>query len=309
VKRTALITHGDCLLHAMLPGHPECPERLSAIERQLAADGLLDGLVAREAPLATAAQLERVHDAGYVRGIFARAPVHGLVEIDPDTYMGPHSLNAALRAAGAVVLATDLVIAGEVANAFCNVRPPGHHAERSQAMGFCLFNSIAVGAAHALEAHGLERVAIIDFDVHHGNGTEAIFRHEPRVLMCSTYQYPLYPYVVGLMQPGHMVNVPLSPGAGGTALRRAVIEQWLPELERFAPQLIYVSAGFDAHRDDPLASLTFVEDDFEWVTAALVDVAGRHARGHIVCALEGGYALHALGRSATACVRALADAT
>jgi N-dimethylarginine dimethylaminohydrolase len=215
LKRTALITHGDCLLHAMLPGHPECPERLSTIERQLAADGLLAALVPREAPLATQAQLERVHDAAYVRGIFSRSPAHGLVELDPDTWMGPHSLNAALRAAGGVVLATELVIGGQVANAFCNVRPPGHHAERAQAMGFCLFNSIAVGAAHALDAHGLERVAVIDFDVHHGNGTEAIFRDEPRVLMCSTYQYPLYPYVVGLMQPGHMVNVPLSPGAGG----------------------------------------------------------------------------------------------
>jgi acetoin utilization deacetylase AcuC-like enzyme len=292
----------------MLPGHPESPERISAIEKQLAADGLVDRLVAREAPLATVAQLERVHDSAYVRGIHARSPAHGLVEIDPDTYMGQHSLNAALRAAGAVVLATDLLVAGEAPNAFCNVRPPGHHAERAQAMGFCLFNSIAVGAAHALEAHRLERVAVIDFDVHHGNGTEAIFRDEPRVLMCSTYQYPLYPYVVGLMQPGHMVNVPLQPGAGGRALRKAVNEHWLPELERFAPQMIFVSAGFDAHRDDPLASLDFVEDDYAWMTAALAGVAGRHAGGRIVCALEGGYALDALGRSAAACVRSLVEA-
>ena len=168
-----------------------------------------------------------------------------------------------------------------------------------------MFNSVAVGAAHAMRTHGLERLAIIDFDVHHGNGTEAIFRDEPRVLMCSTYQYPLYPYVVGMMVPGHMVNVPLAPGAGGAALRAAVEGHWLPELERFAPQLILVSAGFDAHRDDPLASLTFTEQDFEWVTAALLGVAERHAGGRLICSLEGGYALSALGRSAAACVRAL----
>ena len=237
--------------------------------------------------------------------VLQRAPAHGLVELDPDTYMGPHTLTAALRAAGAVVLATDLVLAGEATTAFCSVRPPGHHAERAQAMGFCVFNNIAVGAAHALRAHGLERIAIIDFDVHHGNGTEAIFRNEPRVLMCSTYQYPLYPYVVGAMEPGHMVNVPLPPGAGGAALRAAVEKQWLPELERFAPQLILVSAGFDAHRDDPLASLTFTDGDFGWVTATLLEVAERHAGGRLVCSLEGGYALHALGRSAAACARAL----
>jgi acetoin utilization deacetylase AcuC-like enzyme len=305
LTRTAYITHSDCHRHEMLPGHPECPERLDAIAERLAHEGLLERLDAREAPLATTAQLEDAHDADYVRGVFQRAPAHGLVELDPDTYMGPHTLAAALRAAGAVVLATDLVLGGEATTAFCSVRPPGHHAERAQAMGFCVFNNVAVGAAHAMRTHGLERVAIIDFDVHHGNGTEAIFRDEPRVLMCSTYQYPLYPYVIGLMAPGHMVNVPLAPGAGGAALRAAVAGHWLPELERFAPQLILVSAGFDAHRDDPLASLTFTELDFEWVTATLLDVAQRHAGGRLICSLEGGYALGALGRSAAACVRAL----
>jgi len=289
----------------MLPGHPECPERLDAIAQRLAADGLIERLAAYDAPIATTAQLEAVHEPRYVRRIFERAPAHGLVELDPDTYMGPHTLTAALRAAGAVVLATDLVLAGEVATAFCSVRPPGHHAERAQAMGFCVFNNIAVGAAHALRAHGLQRVAIIDFDVHHGNGTEEIFRDEPRVLMCSTYQYPLYPYIVGSMVPGHMVNVPLAPGTGSAALRAAVTEQWLPELEDFAPQMIFVSAGFDAHRDDPLASLTFTDEDFEWVTATLLEVADRHANGRLVCSLEGGYALGALGRSAAACTRAL----
>jgi acetoin utilization deacetylase AcuC-like enzyme len=175
-------------------------------------------------------------------------------------------------------------------------------------MGFCFFNNVAVGAAHAMREHGLERVAVIDFDVHHGNGTEAIFRAEPRVLMCSTYQYPLYPYVVGAMESGHMVNVPLAPGAGGSELRAAVREHWLPELERFAPQLIYVSAGFDAHREDPLASLDFVEDDYRWLTSTLLDVSDRHAGGRIVFALEGGYALDALGRSVAACVRVLLGA-
>jgi acetoin utilization deacetylase AcuC-like enzyme len=292
----------------MLPGHPECPERLGAIEEQLDADGLLERLAVFQAPAATPVQLEAVHDPAYVRRIFSRAPAHGLIEIDPDTYMGPHTLAAAVRAAGAVVEATDLVLGGEVASAFCSVRPPGHHAERAQAMGFCLFNNVAVGAAHALRAHGLERVAIIDFDVHHGNGTEQIFRDEPRVLMCSTYQYPLYPYVIAAMEPGHMVNVPLPPGAGGPELRAAVREQWLPALDRFAPQLILVSAGFDAHRDDPLASLEFTEEDYAWLTAVLVEVAQRHARGRVICSLEGGYALAALGRSASACVRALMGA-
>jgi acetoin utilization deacetylase AcuC-like enzyme len=289
----------------MLPGHPESPERLDAIEQALRREGLLGRLVARSAPEATEAQLEAVHDPAYVRRILARAPSHGLVEIDPDTYMGPHSLAAALRAAGAVVHAADLVLGGEVEAAFCNVRPPGHHAERARAMGFCLFNNVAVGAAHALASHELERVAIIDFDVHHGNGTEDIFRDDSRVLMCSTYQYPLYPYVVGAMEAGHMVNVPLAPGSGGAELRDAVREHWLPELDRFAPELILVSAGFDAHREDPLASLELTEDDYAWVTSALRDVADRHAHGHMICSLEGGYALGALGRSAAACVRAL----
>ena len=308
MRRTAFVTHADCRLHAMLPGHPECPERLDHIEERLASEGLLESVVRYEAPLADSAQLEGAHAAEHVRRIFERAPAHGLVEIDPDTYMGPHSLAAALRAAGGVLLATDLVLSGEVSNAFCSVRPPGHHAELAQAMGFCLFNNVAVGAAHAMLEHGLERVAVIDFDVHHGNGTEAIFRNDPRVLMCSTYQYPLYPYVLGAMERGHMVNVPLPPGADGGELRAAVHEHWLPELEAFAPQLIYVSAGFDAHREDPLASLNFVEDDYRWVTNALLEVADRHAAGRMVFALEGGYALDALGRSVAACVRALLGA-
>jgi acetoin utilization deacetylase AcuC-like enzyme len=307
VRRTAFVTHPECALHAMLPGHPESPERLHAIEEYLHEAGLHEWLAPYAAPAATPEQLAAAHDPGYVRRIFEAAPAHGLVELDPDTYMSPHTLPAALRAAGAVLLATDLVLRGDADNAFCSVRPPGHHAERAQAMGFCVFNNVAVGAAHAL-AHGLERVAVIDFDVHHGNGTESIFRDDARVLMCSTYQYPLYPYVLAANAPGHFVNVPLPPGAGGAALRAAVEREWLPALEAFAPQLVYVSAGFDAHRDDPLASLAFTEEDYRWVTGVLLDVADRHAGGRIVCALEGGYALGALARSAAACVRTLLGA-
>jgi acetoin utilization deacetylase AcuC-like enzyme len=288
----------------MLPGHPECPERLQAIEECLHETGLHPWVAPYLAPAATFEHLAAVHDPAYVRRIQALAPAHGLVELDPDTYMCPHTLPAALRAAGANVLATDLLLRGDADNAFCAVRPPGHHAERARAMGFCLFNNVAVGAAHAL-AHGLERVAIVDFDVHHGNGTEQIFRNEPRVLMCSTYQYPLYPFVLGANEPGRFVNVALPPGAGGAALRAAVEREWVPALEAFGPQLVYVSAGFDAHREDPLASLAFTEEDYRWLTAVLLEVADRHAGGRIVFTLEGGYALGALARSAAACVRAL----
>jgi acetoin utilization deacetylase AcuC-like enzyme len=218
--------------------------------------------------------------------------------------MNPHSLTAARHAAGAVVLATDLVISGECRTAFCAVRPPGHHAERNRAMGFCLFNNVAVGAAHAL-SQGVARVAIVDFDVHHGNGTEDIFSDDPRVLMVSTFQHPLYPYS-GLDNPApNMVNVPLSAGTGSTGFRDAVTEHWLPALERHRPEVIFVSAGFDAHREDPLAGLKLVEDDYAWVTRQLVAIAARHAKGRIVSTLEGGYGLSALGRSATEHIREL----
>ena len=218
--------------------------------------------------------------------------------------MNPHSLTAARHAAGAVVLATDLVLSGECRTAFCAVRPPGHHAERNRAMGFCLFNNVAVGAAHAL-AQGVARVAIVDFDVHHGNGTEDIFSDDPRVLMVSTFQHPLYPYS-GLDNPApNMVNIPLSAGTGSAGFRDAVTDHWLPALERHRPEVIFVSAGFDAHREDPLAGLKLVEDDYAWVTRQLVAIAARHAKGRIVSTLEGGYGLSALGRSATEHIREL----
>ena len=301
----AYLTHPACSLHEMGPDHPECPERLASISDHVIALGL-DGLIARnEATPATREQLARVHTGAYVDAVSAAAPSSGLRYLDPDTALNPHSIEAALHAAGAVVNAVDLVCGGERKTAFCAVRPPGHHAERARAMGFCVFNNVAVGAAHALAAHGLSRVAIVDFDVHHGNGTEDMFSGDPRVLMVSTFQYPLYPYS-GVDNPApNMVNIPLSAGSGSAEFRDAVVNHWLPALERHKPELILVSAGFDAHREDPLAGLQFTENDYVWVTRELIAVAQRHASGRIVSTLEGGYALSALGRSAAAHVREL----
>src|SRR5690349_6619420 len=289
----------------MGPDHPECPDRLRAIHDQIIASGLEPHLAMREAPAATAEQLARVHDRRYVEAIEAAAPATGLRYLDPDTALNPHSVDAARHAAGAVVHGVDLVCSGDYQRAFCAVRPPGHHAESRRAMGFCVFNSIAVGAAHALAARGLSRVAIVDFDVHHGNGTEDMFSDDPRVLMVSTFQYPLYPYS-GVDNPApNMVNVPLAAGSGSAEFRDAVVNHWLPALERHKPELILISAGFDAHREDPLAGLQFTENDYAWVTRELIAVAKRHASGRIVSTLEGGYALSALGRSAAVHVREL----
>ena len=305
---TAYITHPSFLLHDMGPYHPECPERVAAIDERLTAQGLAAQLAQHTAPPATRAQLARVHGTDYIDLIEAASPDAGLHYLDPDTALCPDSLTAARHAAGAAVQAVDLVLSGAAGNAFCAVRPPGHHAERNRAMGFCVFNNIAVAAAHALDAHGLQRVAIVDFDVHHGNGTEDIFAEDPRVLMVGTFQYPLYPYS-GVEPLGpNMHNVPLAPGSGSDAFRAAVTEHWLPALEAHRPELILISAGFDAHRDDPLAGLEFDDDDYAWVTRQLVAVAARHAGGRIVSSLEGGYALGALGRSATEHVRVLLEA-
>ncbi|MDQ1242336.1 MAG: Histone deacetylase family protein, partial [Pseudomonadota bacterium] len=251
----AFISHPACRRHQMGDGHPEQPARLDAIEELLHVRQLHDFLVHHEAPRASVEQLMRVHPRAHVERLGALSPAEGLVRVDPDTAMCPDTFEAALRAAGANVLATDLVVAGAVRRAFCNVRPPGHHAERAQAMGFCFFNNVAVGAAHALEHHGLERVAILDFDVHLGNGTEDIFRGDRRVLICSSYQYPLYPGSNPGSVPGHIVNCPLPPGSGSDAFRAAVTQHWLPALEQFAPQMIFISAGFDGHAADDLAEL------------------------------------------------------
>src|SRR5437660_2382831 len=304
--RTALVTHAECLRHDMGAHHPEQPARLSAIEDQFIASGIAQHLVRHDAPFATDEQLERVHPREYVRAIREIAPSEGTVHLDPDTAMSPHTLRAALRAAGAGVLATDLVLKGEANCAFCPVRPPGHHACRARAMGFCIFNNVAVAARHALKAHGVKRVAIIDFDVHHGNGTEDIFSDDEHVLMASIFQHPFYPYS-GTEDPApNMHNVPLAAGSGSKELRRAVTGTWLPALEEFRPQVVFFSAGFDAHVEDDMAMLRFTDGDYGWVTEQVKTVADRHADGRMVSLLEGGYALGALGRSAVQHIRVLA---
>jgi acetoin utilization deacetylase AcuC-like enzyme len=302
---TAFIGHAECMKHDMGAYHPECPARLAAIDDQLIASGIGAYLQHHEAPRATPEQLARVHPPEYVEAIRAAAPRRGIVHLDPDTAMSPGTWDAALRAAGAAVLATDLVIGGAAESAFCSVRPPGHHATRTRAMGFCIFNNVAVAALHALEHHRLERVAIIDFDVHHGNGTEEIFSDDGRALMVSTFQHPFYPYSGADDPAPNMVNVPLPAGAGSQVFRDAVETRWLPALEGFAPQLVLFSAGFDAHVEDDMAMLRLVDQDYAWVTAQVKRVADRHAGGRIVSVLEGGYALSALGRSVVQHLRVL----
>jgi acetoin utilization deacetylase AcuC-like enzyme len=304
--KTAYISHPDCLKHDMGTYHPECPQRLTAIENELKATGLLAQLQCHEAPQATDEQLARVHTPDYIESIRQASPATGLMALDADTAMNPFSLNAALRAAGAVVLATDLVLAGTVNNAFCAVRPPGHHAESDRAMGFCLFNNIAVGVAHAIAQHNLHRVAILDFDVHHGNGSEEIFRDDPHVMLCSTFQHPFYPYSGANSATERIINVPLPRGSNGGIFRQAVTDHWLPALDRFKPDMIFVSAGFDAHRDDDMAQLQFEDEDYVWITRQIKAIAAKYSHGRIVSALEGGYELQSLGRCVTAHVRILA---
>jgi acetoin utilization deacetylase AcuC-like enzyme len=303
---TAFLRHVECQLHDMGAHHPESPARLSAIADHLIATGIAQYLIECDAPLARRDSVVRVHDADYFEAIEAASPAHGTVHLDPDTAMCPHSWQAALRAAGAVVAATDMVMAGEAQNAFCCVRPPGHHAERRRAMGFCLFNNVAIGAAHALEVYGIERVAIVDFDVHHGNGTEDIFRDDPRVMMVSTFQHPFYPYSGVEGRSERMINVPLAAYSGSREFREAVDDAWMPALQDFEPRLIFVSAGFDAHRDDDMAMLNLTETDYAWVTRRIVDQSLRSAQGRVVSTLEGGYDLSALARSVAAHLRVLA---
>ncbi len=280
----------------MGPGHPESPQRLAAIEDRLRLGGLLDFMQQVQAPAATVQQLERVHSPEHVQRVLRADTSRGPVWHDPDTAQGPHTAEAALHAAGAGVRAVELVLAGEAGLAFCAVRPPGHHAERRRAMGFCFFNNIAVAAAHAL-TQGLERVAILDFDVHYGNGTAEIFAKDPRVVMYSTYEHPLYPYWNGIPGARNLIDVPLPPGSGSEAFRAAVSEHWLGAMLEQKPQMILVSAGFDAHVEDPLADLRLGYDDYSWVAARIQEVAEQCCPGRIVAMLEGGYSLHALARS------------
>ncbi|MBI3523440.1 MAG: histone deacetylase family protein [Betaproteobacteria bacterium] len=287
--------------------HPECSDRLDAINDQLISTGLDQHLAHHDAPLAQVEQLLRVHPRKHIEMIEQSAPQSGIVYLDPDTAMNPGTWNAALRAAGAGVLATDLVMQGAAATAFCSVRPPGHHAESARPMGFCFFNNIAVAAMHGIAAWGLERVAIVDFDVHHGNGTEEIFAGNDKVLMVGSFQHPFYPFS-GTDQPAsNMLNIPLPAGTRGDRFRQVVSDLWLPRLREFAPQMIYVSAGFDAHAEDDMASLGLVDADYAWVTQQIKQLAASHAQGRIVSMLEGGYNLSALARSVAAHIKVLAD--
>jgi acetoin utilization deacetylase AcuC-like enzyme len=308
---TAFYSPPQCRAHDMGAGHPECPQRLDAINDHLRATGLDVALEPREAPEATLEQLSRAHDARYVQETQALlellAATGETKALDPDTMACPATWHAAVRAAGAAVAATDAVIAGEVENAFCAIRPPGHHATRSEAMGFCFFNNVVVAARHALDVHGLQRVAIVDFDVHHGNGTEDIVAGDERILMVSIFQHPLYPYSGEVPKGDNMVNVPVPPYTKGPEVREMIEALWMPRLEQFKPQMLFVSAGFDAHREDQLAQLGLVEADYEWITRRVKQVAERHARGRIVSCLEGGYALSALARSVAAHLKVLAD--
>jgi acetoin utilization deacetylase AcuC-like enzyme len=306
---TALLTHSACLEHLTPPGHPECADRLRAVMAALEAEEFAY-LTRVEAPLVEDGPLLRVHPAAHLRRIEADCPARGFAALDADTYMSPGSVEAARRAAGAIVAAVDMVMAGEVQNAFCAVRPPGHHAEPATPMGFCLFGTVAVGAMHALEAHGLSRVAVMDFDVHHGNGTQALLWNEARVLFASTQQMPLYPGTGAAHEKGahgQIVNVPLDPGAGGAEFREAMRKVVLPAIDAHAPEMIFVSAGFDAHARDPLANLNLTENDFAWATRELCALADRHARGRVVSTLEGGYDLTALAVSVAAHVRVLME--
>lgn len=324
---TGLYTHPDCKRHEMGSWHPESPARLQAIEDQLIAsriDGFLDY---REAPTADLAAIARVHSAGAIAlvrdnvptpklalveadGSVSAAGHAGYYPLDGDTSLNAYSWQAALQAAGAAIAATDAVIAGELDNAFCAIRPPGHHARPTEPMGFCLFNNIAIAARHALEVHGLQRVAIVDFDVHHGNGTEEAFVAEPRVLMVSFFQHPFYPYTgTGSSSRiyGNTVNVPLPAYTKGDVVRQLVTEQWLPALHAHRPEMIFISAGFDAHAEDDLGQMGLVEDDYAWITQQMMAVAKQHGKGRIVSCLEGGYNLSALGRSVAAHVKVLAE--
>jgi len=303
---TLLVTHPACLAHDPGRTHPEHPARLKAVLAALDAPEFA-GLSRREAPLAEVEQIARVHSRLYVEQVLRAIPKSGHVGLDPDTIISPGSGEAALRAAGALVAAVDAVAAGEVRNAFCAVRPPGHHAEAARAMGFCLFNNVAIGAEQARKVHGLARVAVIDFDVHHGNGTQHMFERDADLFYASTHQWPLYPGTGAAEETGvgNIVNVPLAPMSGSREFRAAMSDIVLPELTRFRPDLVMISAGFDAHADDPLASLRLVDEDYEWATRQLMAVADDCCGGRVVSTLEGGYDLEALAASAALHVRTL----
>lgn len=300
-----IISHPDCLRHEMGEHHPESPNRLRAINAALKKASFYDDVKEIEAPLITRQQLERVHDKKYVDEIFRLSPEKGLISIDPDTYMNPHSLSAALRAAGAVIKAVDLVLSNESSVVFCNIRPPGHHAERAKAMGFCFFNNVAIGAAYALDVYQLSRVAIIDFDVHHGNGTEDIFKDNKKVLICSSFQSPFYPFTGMDTSNDHIINLPLPAGTNGETLKENVQKNWLKALKEFSPELIFFSAGFDGYYLDPLADFQLKEEDYFWLTKEIKKIADNCCAGKIISILEGGYHLEGIGRCVISHLKAL----
>jgi len=316
VGKTGYFTHRDCWKHEMGAGHPECPARLDAIEDRLLVTGVADALERYEAPQASLADIELAHDRMYVaslRGLTDRlveeqqagGPAHA--QIDTDTSINAHTWAASLRAAGAALAATDAVMAGDIENAFCSVRPPGHHATRGQAMGFCFFNNVAVAARYALERYQLRRVAVVDFDVHHGNGTEDILSGDPRALMVSIFQHPFFPYSGDVDPAPNMLNVPVPAYTKGMDVREIIEMMWMPRLEAFKPEMIFVSAGFDAHREDDMGQLGLTEQDYTWITQRIKDVAKRFSKGRIVSCLEGGYMMDPLARSVEAHIRVLAD--
>ena len=307
---TLLFTHPASLAHETPPGHPERVDRIVAINETLSAPWF-DGLVRRQAPMGSDQAILLAHTAGHLENIRAAAPQRGFKYLDPDTVMSPGTLEAALRAVGAATAAVDAVFSGEADNAFCALRPPGHHAERQRAMGFCFFNQAAIAALHARSVHGAERVAVVDFDVHHGNGTQEIFWSDPGLFYGSTHQMPLYPGTGSRSETGagNIFNAPLRAGDGGAEFRAAMSSLILPALDAFAPDLVIISAGFDAHRSDPLGGLDLGEEDFAWATRRLMEAAEKHARGRVVSMLEGGYDLRGLASSVAAHVEALMRGT
>lgn len=316
VSKTGYFTHRDCWKHEMGPGHPECPERLDAIEDRLLVSGVFDALERYDAPQAATADLELAHDRmhvammrGYSELLAEEVQAGGpqFSQIDPDTSINVHTWNAALRSAGAGMAATDAVMAGEIENAFCAVRPPGHHATRNKAQGFCFFNNVSVAAKYALERYHLQRVAVVDFDVHHGDGTENILAGDMRALMVGIFQHPFYPFCGDQNPAANMLNVPIPAYTRGMDIREIVEMMWIPRLEEFKPELIFISAGFDAHREDDMGQLGLTEQDFAWITQRIKDVARRYCGGRIVSCLEGGYVMSPLARSVEAHVRVLAD--
>lgn len=302
---TSFITHKDCALHDMGPWHPENPQRLNAIIDQLKLSGLMNQLMQYTARPVTEEQLQRVHPRAHLRSLQLSVPQEGFTAIEDETLLTPHTLDAASVAAGAVIRGVDQIFKNQADNVFCAVRPPGHHAERVESMGFCFYNNVAVGAMHAIEQYGLQRVAILDFDVHHGNGTVDVFRNDPRVLVCSSFQHPFYPWRYADHQGDNIINTPLEARTGSLTFRKAIEASWLPALQHFKPELLLISAGFDGHREDPMGELNLEDDDYHWITQLLMDVARTHCNGRVVSVLEGGYDLSALARSAHRHIEAL----